>query len=163
MDPLAQAFAYYEWSYPTDQPDNGQLVYDSTERPVDANDPSKGTTRAQPKYLINSGNFEHGFVTRDDSWTNYWRNGPNAVLGWSGPQSSGQGAKTMGQELANSEAFTSCQVRKVFQTVCIRDPMESAADRTKINEIVTSIGVGAINMKQIFAESAAYCKDGSTY
>ena len=87
MDPLAQAFAYYEWSYPGDQKDDVQLVYDNTERPVDPNDPSKGTTRAQPKYLINAGNFEHGYVTRDDSWENYWRNGPNAVLGWSGPQS----------------------------------------------------------------------------
>ncbi len=163
MDPLAQAFAYYEWSYPGDQKDNGQLVYDSTSRPVDLNDLSKGTTRAQPKYLINASNFEHGYVTRTDDWVNYWRSGPNAVLGWSGSQSSGQGAKTMGQELANSEAFASCQVRKVFKTVCIRDPMESAADRTKINQIVTSIAGGAVNMKQIFAETASYCKDGSVY
>ncbi len=163
MDPLAQAFAYYEWTYPADQPDNGQLTYDSTSRPVDAGDPSKGTTRAQPKYLINSSNFEYGYVTRDDSWENYWREGPNAVLGWSGAQSSGQGAKTMGAELANSEAFTSCQVRKVFESVCFRDPMSNAADRTKINQIVTSIGGGAVNMKQIFAETASYCKDGSAY
>lgn len=163
MDPLAQAFAYYEWTYPTDQPDNGQLTFDSTSRPVDVNDPSKGTTRAQPKYLINSSNFEYGYVTRDNSWENYWRDGPNAVLGWSGSSSSGIGAKSMGAELANSEAFTSCQVRKVFKTVCFRDPMSNAADRTKINEIVTTIGVGAVNMKQIFAETASYCKDGSAY
>ncbi len=163
MDPLAQAYAYYEWNYPTDQPDNGQLVYDNTERPVDPNDPAKGMTRAQPKNLINAGNFEHGYVTRNDDWVNYWRNGPNAILGWSGPSANGSGAKSMGVELANSEAFTSCQVRKVFESVCIRDPMESAADRTQINQIVASIGTGAVNMKQIFAESAAYCKDGSTY
>jgi len=163
MDPLAQAYAYYEWSYPTDQPDNGQLVYDSTSRPVDANDPSKGTTRAQPKYLINANNFEHGYVTRDDSWINYMRNGSNEVLGWYGAQSSGQGAKTMGAELASTEAFASCQVRKVFKAVCIRDPMDSVADRTRINQIVASIGNGPISMKEIFAETASYCKDGSVY
>ena len=163
MDPLAQAFAYYEWTYPTDNPDAGQLTYDSTSRAVDLTDSSKGTTRAQPKYLINSSNFEYGYVTRDDSWANYWRDGPNAVLGWAGPASSGQGAKSMGVELANSEAFASCQVRKAFETVCFRDPMDSAADRTKINQIVAGIGVGAVNMKQIFAETASYCKDGSAY
>jgi hypothetical protein len=163
MDPLAQAFAYYEWTYPTNNPDAGQLTYDTTSRPVDINDTSKGTTRAQPKNLINSSNFEYGYVTRDDSWVNYWREGPNAVLGWSGPQANGQGARTMGVELANSEAFTSCQVRKAFETVCFRDPMNSAADRTKINQIVAGIGTGSVNMKQIFAETASYCKDGSAY
>lgn len=163
MDPLTQAYAYYEWNYPADQPDSGQLVYDSSSRPVDPNNPAKGTTRAQPKYLINATTFEHGYVTRDESWSNYMRNGSNEVLGWFGAQSSGMGAKTMGAELANSEAFTSCQVRKVFQAVCIRDPMSSAADRTKVNEIVSTIGNGAISMKQIFAETASYCKDGSVY
>lgn len=164
MDPLMQAYAYYEWSYPAGgDPDVGQLVYSSTSRPVDVNDPSKGTTRAQPKFLINSSNFEFGYITRTDDWTNYWRNGPNAVLGWSGAQSSGQGASSMGAELANSEAFTSCQVRKVFKSICLRDPMDSAADRTRINQMVTTIGTGAVNMKSIFAETASYCKDGAAY
>ncbi len=163
MDPLMQAYAYYDWNYPANQPDNGQLVFDSTSRAVDPNDASKGTTRARPKFLINASNFPYGYVTRDNSWTNYWRNGPNAILGWSGGPSSGQGAKSMGQELANSSAFASCQVRKVFKTVCLRDPMDSAADRTRINSIVASFGGGAINMKRVFGETASYCKDGSKY
>jgi len=150
MDPLTQAYARYEWAYPAGgDPDVGQLAYD----PVNV----------QPKYLINASNFEFGYITPDDSWTNYWRNGPNAVMGWFGAQSSGQGASSMGAELANSEAFTSCQVRKVFKAVCLRDPMDSRADRTKINQMVTSIGTSAVNMKSIFAESASYCKDGTAY
>jgi len=164
MDPLAQAFAYYEWTYPAGgDADTGQLTHDSTSRPVDVNNPALGTTRAQPKYLINASNFEYGYVTRTDDWLNYWRNGPSAILGWSGAQSSGTGASSMGAELANTEAFTSCQVRKVFKSVCLRDPMGSAADRTKINQVVTSIGTGTVNMKSIFAEAASYCKDGAAY
>jgi len=163
MDPLAQALAYYEWSYTTD-PDTGQLTYSTTQRAVDPNDSSKGMTRAQPKYLINSGNFKYGYVTRNDSWDNYWRSGPNAILGWSSSvASSGQGASSMGRELANSKAFSSCQARKVFQNVCLRDPMSNAADRTKINQIVNSMTNGVVNMKRIFAETASYCKDGSQY
>jgi len=150
MDPLAQAYAHYEWTYPSGgNADVGQLTYDSV--------------NVQPKYLINSNNFEYGYVTTDDSWTNYWRNGPNAVFGWFGAQSSGTGASSMGAELANSTAFTSCQVRKVLKAVCLRDPMDSQADRAKINQIVTSIGTGVVNMKSIFAESASYCKDGTAY
>jgi hypothetical protein len=160
MDPLAQAFAYYEWSYPANNEDAGQLVYDNTQRPVDSNDPSLGNTRAQPKYLINATTFPDGYITRDDSWTNYWRNGPNSILGWSTSLTgSGQGAKSLGVELANSQAFTSCQVRKVFKAVCLRNPMDSASDRTKVNQIVSNIGTGAVDMKQIFAETAAYCKN----
>jgi len=163
MDPMAQAFAYYEWTYTTD-PDAGQLTYSNAQRAVDPNDSNKGMTRAQPKYLINSGNFKYGYVTRDDSWNNYWRSGPNAILGWSSSvASSGQGASSMGRELANSKAFASCQVRKVFQNVCLRDPMSNGADRTKVNQIVTSMTGGVVNMKRIFAETAAYCKDGSKY
>jgi len=163
MDPLAQAYAHYEWTYTAGQEDSGQLTYDTTSRPVDANDPSLGTTAAQPKNLINPSNFSYGYITRDDSWTNYWRNGPNAILGWNGSQSSGQGASSMGAELANTSAFTSCQVRKVFQNVCLRDPMGNAADRTKINQVVSTIGTGPVNMKSIFAEAASYCKDGTAY
>ncbi len=37
----------------------------------------------QPKYHINSENFSYGFVTPDDHWDNYWREGRNANLGWS--------------------------------------------------------------------------------
>jgi hypothetical protein len=164
MDPLVQAFAYYEWSYPSGgDPDTGHLVYDSTERPVDPSDPTKGLTRAQPKYLINSTNFPYGYVTRDDSWTNYWRSGPNALLGWNGAQSSGNGAKTMGQELANSDAFASCQVKKVFKTVCLRDPLSNVADRSQIDTMVSSFKTNGYNMKRVFAEAASYCKDGAAY
>ena len=74
MDPMAQAFAYYNFSYPASEIGAtawpiGNIVY------------TPGQT--QPKYHINNTNFPQGFNTPDDSWNNRWRTGPNQVLGWS--------------------------------------------------------------------------------
>ncbi len=138
MDPLAQAFAYYDF----DETIN-QLVY------------REGTV--DQKYGINSTNFETGFVTLDDSWSNYWREGQNAILGWDESlPGSGSGAKSMGQELANSEAFAQCQVTKVFRNVCFRAPADTQ-DRTQIDAMVASFKNSNYSLKQVFAESAVYC------
>jgi hypothetical protein len=138
MDPMAQAFAYYNYD-----PVALQLVY------------TPGQTQA--KYHINTGNFPDGFVTPDDSWNNRWRSGPNALLGWSSAlPGSGSGAKSLGQELANSQAFATCQVQKVFQAVCLRPPSNSA-DRSAAAQMVTDFQNGGYNMKQVFAETAVYC------
>lgn len=155
MDPMTQAFAYYDYDYDADNdPDGlaGQLVYNA----AGTTDPDTGS-RVQGKYLINSGSFSFGYVTPDDQWNNYWRSGPNQLLGWSADLSgSGSGAKSMAQELAYSEAFAQCQVKKVFRNVCLRDPVDSA-DRSQIDSMVSSFGSHQYNLKQVFAESAAYC------
>ncbi len=138
MDPMVQAFAYYDYDETA-----GRLVY------------SPGQVR--PKYLINADNFKYGYVTRDDHWDNYWRSGPNALLGWDGARpGSGQGAKSLGEELENSQAFARCQVRKVFRTVCLRSPVD-AADRARIDAMTRDFVNGNYRLKQVFAESAVYC------
>ena len=137
MDPMAQSFAYYNFNETT-----GSIEY------------TAGTV--QPKYFNNDTNFEFGFRTPDDSWQNYWRSGQNQFLGWdSNLTGSGAGAKTMGEELANSDAFAGCQVKKAFQAVCLREP-EDQADRDQIATMVTSFKAG-YRMKQTFAEAAVYC------
>ena len=158
MDPMVQAYAYYNYGYNHDtDPDavNGQLVYNS----VGVVDATTGS-RVQSKYLINSGNFKYGYVTTDDRWDNYWRYSPNALLGWdTNNQSlpaSGSGAKSLGVELANSDAFARCQVKKVFKTVCFREPGNSA-DRNKVDAITASFKSSNYNLKQVFADTAVYC------
>lgn len=155
MDPMAQAFAYYDYQYDADaDPDGelGRLIYNT----VGTADPETGT-RVQGKYLINAGNFEHGYVTTDDEWDNYWREGPNRRLGWDGSlPGSGSGAKSLGQEFANSDAFAECQVKKVFRNVCLRDPVDTA-DHNQIDSMVNSLSASNFNLKQTFAESAVYC------
>jgi hypothetical protein len=143
MEPLTQAYAYYTYEY-TDDEETGHLSYTPDS--------------VQPKYLINSSVFKDGYATPDDHWDNYWREGPNSLLGWDQSLTgSGSGAKSMGQELANSHAFAECQVTKAFQAVCLRSP-GNAADRSKISEMTNNFKSG-YNMKRVFAESAVYCAE----
>ncbi len=155
MDPLAQAYAYYEYAYDMDNDPtgiNGTLLYNSEGQ----TDPTTGT-RVWGKYHINANNFPFGYVTTNDSWVNYWRAGPNAVIGWANDLGgSGAGAKTLGTELAHSEAFAQCQVQKVFRTVCLRDPSE-ASDVSAIDNITGSFKASGYNLKTAFAETAGYC------
>lgn len=155
MDPMAQSFAYYDYIYddvndPTGE--NGAISYNTT----GTIDPITGN-RVVSKYFNNNNNFEHGFITTDDAWENYWRAGQNSLLGWDASlPGSGSGAKGMGQELANSDAFSQCQVKKVFTNVCLRPPQDSL-DRSQIDSMVASFESSGYNLKQVFAESAVYC------
>jgi hypothetical protein len=144
MDPLARAFAFYDFDNGTPEaPGSMRLVY------------TDGTVNS--KYFNNDTNFAPGFVTPDARWVNRWRKGQNSLLGWSaGLPGSGDGAKSMGEELANSEAFAECQVEKVFKTVCFRAPSD-AADRNQVATMTTSFRNGGYRLKQVFAETAAYC------
>lgn len=154
MDGLAQAFAYYDYEYDAvGDPDanNGAIHYNT---PNDL-DPITGT-QVEAKYYNNNLNFEHGYITPDDGWINYWRDGPNKLLGWDESlPATGNGAKSMGQELANTDAFAHCQVEKVFENVCLRPPQDSA-DRSQVATMVTSFRSG-YNLRQTFAEAAVYC------
>ena len=91
-----------------------------------------------PKYFNNDTTFADGFVTPDDSWHNHWRQGQNALIGWnSAMPGQGNGAKSLGEELAGTQAFAQCQVKKVFKAVCLRDPVD-ANDRTQIDTMTNS-------------------------
>ncbi len=139
MDPMAQAFAYYNFDAAA-----GRIFYTAGQ--------------VQPKYLINPGNFKPGYVTPHDHWDNYWRHGQNRLLGWSGSlPGSGDGARALGDELGNSDAFARCQVQKVFRNVCLRDAVDGT-DRAQIDSMVTSLKGNGYRLKRVFAEAADYCK-----
>lgn len=138
MDPMAQAFAFYD--------------FDAL-----ATRMSYTPGVVQPKYLINSDNFKTGYVTTDDHWNNYWRKGANQLLGFDSALSGGgTGAKSLGAELAHSDAFAQCQVEKVFRAMCFRDP-GNAPDRQAVSTIKSSFKSGGYKMKQVFADAAIYC------
>ena len=155
MDPLAQAFAYYQYEFNTETDpngDNGRLVYNAAGM-ID----SVTGTRVQAKYHNNNTTFPYGYITRDDQWENYWRQGANRKLGWDNNISGkGQGAKSLGQELANSHAFAQCQVKKVFQNVCLRSP-QNEEDLNQITTITASFKQNAYQLKRVFAEVGNYC------
>ncbi len=111
----------------------------------------------QPKYFNNDLNFPQGFRTPDDRWDNYWRKGQNSYLGFDSQRpGSGNGAKELGEELGNSYAFASCQVKKAFRAVCLRDA-EDQADRDTVDSITATFRATGYRMKQVFADAAVYC------
>ena len=138
MDPMAGAFAYFEWD--TEQE---RVVF------------TRG--QVQPKHLINANTFPFGYITVDDRWDNYWREGPISALGWDdGRPAGGFGPKSLGEEVAASRAFSVCQVEKVFQHVCFRPP-NSAEDVAEIERVADVFEAQAYSMKRVFAEAAVYC------
>jgi len=161
MDPMAQAFAYYNYNQDANNPALGQIEYSAI-------GPGPGGT-VQDKYFNNDLNFPQGYRTPDDRWDNYWRGewlvdeqrfrtGQNDYLGFSTQLSgSGYGAKSLGEELGNSRAFAACQVKKVFRTVCLREPdlPDQGMVGTLTNDFMTSLNY---SMKEVFAQTAAYCK-----
>lgn len=154
MDPMTGAFAYYEWV-------NDHLAYSNRIQ----HDPANGVLH---KYLINSGNFPEGYVTRDDNWENYWREGKNAALGWglatpssgsvapaSATTATGNGPQSVGREYASTKAFAVCQVERVYKDVCRHEPISDHNDKLKTLEtdFMTSF-----DMKDVFVRTAAMCK-----
>ncbi len=155
MDPMIQSFAYYNYAYDVEtdpEGESGRLVYNN-EGTID---PVTGT-RVVAKYHNNKFNFPSGYITEDDSWINYWRKGQNQLIGWdSSLPGSGSGAKSMAMELAYSDRFAQCQVKKVFKNVCLRSPVNQA-DRDQIDAMVASLKANNYQLKRTFAESAVYC------
>jgi len=139
MDPMAQAFAYYDFDEVL-----GRMLYTPN--------------AVASKYFNNDTTFEDGFITPDDRWDNYWREGQNAVLGWNtNLPGGGNGAKTLGEELGGTTAFAQCQAKKVFRTVCLRDPVD-AADRSAVSGMASDLRtIHGYDLRETFAASAAYC------
>ena len=137
MDPLAGAFAFFEWDAAQER-----VIFTPGQ--------------VQGKYLINATTFTGGYVTVDDRWDNYWRSGPNAILDWRGPAAGGYGPKGLGVEVASSRAFSECQVEKVFERICLRPPGDPQ-DRAEIQRIADVFEANAYSMKRVFAETATYC------
>jgi hypothetical protein len=145
MDPMTQAFAYYDYDNGTDGTNGTNRLIYTPGQPV-------------PKYFVNADNFRPGYVTPDDSWENRWRQGPNQHLGWDPSlPGSGKGAKSLGEELAASTAFAQCQVEKVFRAVCFRTPQDGT-DRAEIVRITGVFRDENYNLKRVFQETALYCK-----
>ncbi len=140
MDPMAGAFAYFEWD-------------ETQERVLH----TRGDV--QLKYLINGSNFPFGYETVDSRWDNYWREGQNAIFAWSNTLSgNGYGARSLGEEVANSRGFARCQVQKVFRQVCFREPADET-ERNQVESIATDFETLGYSMRLVFAKVAAYCMD----
>ena len=101
MDPMAQAFAYYDFDETSTR-----MIYDST--------------AVTSEVLQQRRDVRRRFVTPDDHWHNHWRQGQNALLGWN-PALPGEGigAKSLGEELAGTKRLPSARSRRCSRlSVC---------------------------------------------
>ncbi len=161
MDGMLGAFAYYDFNTTSNSLDY-RATTDDIPNPDGA--PIPNPNGVVNKFNHNETNFKYGYIQTDDSWINYWRNGQNSLLGWYNNTSldenghtTGNGAKALGMELAHTDAFDSCQVKKVFKSICLRGSDNFSADRTEVQRIAALFKVDG-DMRNVFAEVAAYCK-----
>lgn len=169
MDPLTQAFAYYDYDNDTEDTEgqarnpNFSITYNG----VGTVDPITGT-RVDKKNWNGNGTFPQGYVTQDDRWDNYMRGTANDYLGWNDGPLNGNGvnqsgAKSLGMELAYSDRFAQCQVEKVFKNVCLRDPV-STQDIAFVRgedpgDLLYEFRTSTYNIRTAFAHAANYCKE----
>lgn len=134
QDALGGAWAYYDY-------DGRKVVY------------SPGSVRSK----INKNVFyPEGHVVTDDAWVNLWTTGQNSTLGW-GSTTSGNGARSFGQMIVESEAFGECMAQRAFELACTRSPM-SEEEKSQVKELgsefMTSL---SYNMKKLIAQTAVKC------
>ena len=109
---------------------------------------------------INRNNlYSQGFHTTNDSWLNLWSTGQNASLGWKGLQQ-GSGAKSLGNMLSQSKAFSRCMVEKSYKLVCLNDA-KNVLSESEIDQYAsmfeTTMGQ---RMKDLFSKMASLCFKG---
>ncbi len=142
MDPFTGAFAYFDW---VGEQDDGRVEY------------TRGDV--QDKYLINANTFPSGYITDDDQWENYWLTGSNSIFGWRTAETTGFGPQSFGQQIADSEGFSRCQVEKVFEQVCFKPPSD-LDDRTEVEQIREDFETAGYDLMDVFADVAVYCTEG---
>ncbi|NRA63780.1 MAG: hypothetical protein HRU19_04815 [Pseudobacteriovorax sp.] len=136
MDPQTSAFAFVDFD-----PEAGRITYSQT--PV-------------PKVNRNNDTFPNGAAVTGDAWLNIWYEGTNANLGWSKEIKSGNGPKSWGQAMADTEMFPQCMAKRVYEVVCLQDGTTNLA-KANISAMATQFVAEGHNMKKLFENTAALC------
>jgi hypothetical protein len=69
---------------------------------------------------------------------------------------SGFGPQSLGREVAESRAFSVCQVEKVFEHICFRPPRDES-EVERVREIADAFEASNYRMKTVFAQVAVHC------
>ena len=145
MDPFRGAFA--KWNF-----ENEEAVHSSVRR---------GNSNAQGimnKMNQNATVYPGGYITVDDSWINNANRGSNVTtLGWRGldgrtPASTGMGVNSFGRLIANSQRFSSCMAKRVFESVCRKDIGDT--DFAVYTAMGVAFEASNYNLKKLFQDAA---------
>jgi hypothetical protein len=136
QDGLRGAYAYYDYS-------NNMITY------------TQGVVA--PK--INRNNlYSSGKQTTNDSWENLWAlpgTQNQGKLGFKGAVS-GVGAKSLNQMLARSEGFSNCMAKKVFELVCMKEPI-NVDDKAFVNANARAFESTGYKMKDLIVKTSVGC------
>ncbi len=154
--------AFAKWDFST----NAGIATYATSGGVNGAQPaaSNGVMR---KMNANNTVYPSGFVTVDDSWLNHANRsgGVNAALfGWrgrapdgSGGNVGGNGVNSFGRLVANSQRFSQCMVRHVFESVCKHD-LSDADSSALYTSLGSSFEANKYNLKKLFQMVAIHPK-----
>lgn len=136
QDALGGAFAYFEF-------EGGRRL---RHRPG----------QVEGKMNKNSQVFPSGHTVTDDSWINTWHQGQNAFIGWPST-TSGNGARSLGTMLTQTDAFGKCMAQRSFKMVCAKEAQTQAEKDFIDTNAAAFMGVDNFNMKTLIAKTATGC------
>ncbi len=105
------------------------------------------------KYYSNKTVFPQGYVVSSTNWVNNATSGTDAdFFGWRG-NTTGSGIQTFAKMLADSQAFSRCMVKRVFQSVCNREP--AVADKDLVSALAMNFEENNYRIKGLFEQVSA--------
>lgn len=136
QDSIRGAYAYYDYT-------NNMIQYNPT------------TVAAKINRNVL---YSAGHRTVDDSWNNLWAlpgSQNQKILNFRGP-TSGNGAKSLNQMLARSEGFANCMAKKVFELVCMKEPV-NPGDKSFVQSQARAFESGGYKMKDLIVKTSVGC------
>lgn len=128
MDALRGAFARVDWV------NNNRIRY--------------SPAAVVGKMNRNADQYPQGFATANDSFVNYSTSGKNKdAFGWRNTLS-GTGMASFGRMLADSQGFSRCMVKRVFESVCKRAPAE--VETSAVRSIADDFERDSYHMRNLF-------------
>lgn len=165
MDAMVGAFTFFDY-----RANEGRLIRDPgtiTVRP-----PNQTSGKLARQYSV----FPAGHAPTSNEWRNLYatknaQGRPFVDLGWKTPAGGqaltfGAGAKSLGQVLAATDAFSQCMAKRVFKRICLREP--NVQELNELNAIAQDFETGfsefsdlgsggAYNMKALFGKVSGMC------
>jgi hypothetical protein len=162
LDSLGGAYAFYD-SYPNPNQNVNPVGNLSDWRLFYVNAGGYGEDVTMPKMNKNSSVFPPGYVTGDDSWINFLTtNNWQPIFGWSSAvPTQANGVHALGMMIANSEGFSKCMAKRVYQQVCTMgtpanvDVNFNGPDAGVINDLSTYFQSTNYNMRRLFQKAAS--------
>ena len=125
-------------------------------------DYTNNTISYTPGTVVNKINrnvlYSAGKRTANDSWENLWAlagSQNQKKLNFRGP-TSGNGAKSLNEMFARSEGFSNCMVKKVFELVCMKEPVNTD-DKATVAANARAFENTGYKMKDLIVKTSVGC------